>query len=224
MSDMRSLFKASPFEPLREHLVKAMECVAMVKPMFEALKKGDYDKLETLAGEVFKLEHEADIIKNEIRQSIPRTFFLPVFRGDLLGYLKLQDDIADEAEDLAVLLTIKRLKWPEPLSDAIFAYIDKVVCVCNKTRELSDYLPTLAEHSFDAQQVDRAIEMIEAIEKAEWEADRLSYALAKALFAQEDSMKATDIFLWSKVFGELGQLANHAENIGDRLRRMLASH
>ena len=224
MPDMRSLFKASPFEPLRQHLAKAMECVAMVKPMFKALQQGDFERLESLAGEVFKLEHQADVIKNEIRQSIPRTFFLPVFRGDLLAYLKLQDDIADEAEDLAVLLTIKRLKWPEPLGDAIFAYIDKIVCVCDKAKLLSDHLPTLAEHSFDAQQVDRAIEMIEAIEKAEWEADRLNYALARALFAEEDGMKATDIFLWSKVFGELGQLANHAENIGDRLRRMLASH
>lgn len=224
MSDMRSLFKVSPFEPLREHLAKAMECVTMVKPMFEALRDGDYDRIESLAGDVFKAEHQADIIKNEVRQTIPRTFFLPVFRGDLLGYLKLQDDIADAAEDLAVLLTIKRLQWPEPLSDAIFAYIDKVVGVCDKAKALSDHLPVLAEQNFDAQAVDRAIEMVEAIEKAEWEADRLSYSLAKALFAEEDNMKPTDIFLWSKVFGELGQLANYAENIGDRLRRMLASH
>ena len=208
MANIGNLFKISPFEPLRAHLSKAMECVAMVKPMFEALRDGDYERLASLADDVFKAEHEADIIKNEIRQTIPRTFFLPVFRGDLLGYLKLQDDIADEAEDIAVLLTIKRLAWPAPLGDAMF----------------SDHLPALAEHHFDSRQVDRAIEMVEAIEKAEWEADRLNYALAKVLFAEEDHMKATDIFLWSKVFGELGQLANHAEKIGDRLRRMLASH
>ena len=224
MSDMKRMFKVSPFEPLREHLAKVMECVVMVRPMFEALKDGDYAKLESLADDVFKREHQADIIKNDIRQIIPRTFFLPVFRGDLLGYLKLQDDIADEAEDLAVLLTIKRLRWPEPLSDAIFGYVEKVLCVCDKAKALSDHLPALAENNFDPRDVDRATEMIQAIEKAEWEADRLNYTLAKALFAEEDNMKATDIFLWSKVFGELGQLANHAEKIGDRLRRMMASH
>lgn len=223
MADMKSMFRVSPFEPLRVHLAKAMECVAMVRPMFETLRDGDYERLESLAGDVFKAEHEADIIKNEIRQTIPRTFFLPVFRGDLLGYLKLQDDIADEAEDLAVLLTIKRLEWPAPLSDAIFGYLDKVVCVCDKTKALSDHLPVLVEQNFDAAAVDRALEMVGDIEKTEWEGDRLGYTLAKALFAQEDAMKPTDIFLWSKVFGELGQLANHAENIGDRLRRMLAS-
>ncbi|MCK4660001.1 MAG: TIGR00153 family protein [Phycisphaerae bacterium] len=224
MSDMRGLFKISPFEPLREHLAKAMECVAMVKPMFEALREGDHEKIEALANEVFKAEHQADIIKNEIRQTIPRTFFLPVFRGDLLGYLKLQDDLADSAEDIAVLLTIKRLRWPLPLDEAIFSYINKVLCVCSKTKALSDHLPVLVEQNFDTREVDRAIEKIKAIEKAEWEADRLGHTLAKALFAEEDNIKTTDILLWSKVFGELGQLANHAENIGDRLRRMLASH
>ena len=223
MAEMKSLFKVSPFEPLREHYRKVMECVAMVKPMFEAMRDGNYDRLEALAQDVFKAEHDADIIKNEIRQTIPRSFFLPVFRGDLLGYLKLQDDIADEVEDLAVLLTIKRLAWPTPLADDMFAYIDKVSCVCGKTRTLSDHLPELVEHNFDSKAVETALTMIRAIEKAEWEADRLGYTLAKALFAEEDSMRATDIFLWSKVFGELGQLANHAENIGDRLRRMLAS-
>ena len=223
MADMKSLFKVSPFEPLREHYNKVMECVAMVKPMFETMRGGDYDRLESLAQEVFKAEHDADVIKNDIRQTIPRSFFLPVFRGDLLGYLKLQDDIADEVEDIAVLLTIKRLAWPEPLAETLFAYINKVVSVCGKTQTLSDHLAVLVEHNFDSAGIERALEMIRAIEKAEWEADRLGYALAKELFAEEDNMRATDIFLWSKVFGELGQLANHAENIGDRLRRMLAS-
>lgn len=223
-SDVKSLFKVSPFEPMRAHLAKVMECVDMVRPMFEALKEGNYDRLEALADEVFKTEHQADIIKNEIRQTIPRTFFLPVFRGDLLGYLKLQDDIADEVEDIAVLLTIKRLKWPEPLAPPIFEYLDRVLSVCDKTKKLSDHLPTLAEHNFDVETVDRATQMVEAIEKAEWEADRTGYRLAQALFAQEDHMKATDILLWSKAFDELGHLANHAEKTGDRLRRMLASH
>ena len=40
----------------------------------------------------------------------------------------------------------------------------------------------------------------------------------------EDEIRATDIFLWSRVIGELGQLANFAEKTGDRVRRMLTSH
>lgn len=223
MADIKSLFKMSPFEPLREHLAEVMKCVAKVRPMFEAVQQGKYEELESLANEVFKAEHQADVVKSEIRGTIPRTFFLPVYRGDLLAYLKLQDNIADAAEDLAVLLTIKRLDWPVPLEDAIFEYVDKVLCVCDKTKAMSDHLPTLVEQDLGDAAAKKTLEMVRAIEHAEWEADRINYGLAKALFAEEDNMKATDIFLWSRVFGKLGKLANEAENIGDRLRRMLAA-
>ena len=70
-------------------------------------------------------------------------------------------------------------------------------------------------------EAEQALTMVAEIEKAEWEADRLQYTLSQNLFAMENEMKATDIFLWFRIFGELGQLANFAEKTGDRLRRML---
>ena len=50
----------------------------------------------------------------------------------------------------------------------------------------------------------------------------MQYQLAQKLFALEDDIRATDIFLWSDVFKELGALANHADKTADRLRRMLS--
>ena len=58
-------------------------------------------------------------------------------------------------------------------------------------------------------------------EHAEWEADKAQFRLVQKLFAMDDRLKATDIFLWSNVFKELGRLANHAEKTADRLRRMM---
>ena len=97
-----------------------MECVKFVKPMFEAVRDGQYDGLQEIAKQVFKAEHEADIVKDEIRRTIPKRFFLPVYRGDLLGYLKLQDDMADSVEDVAVLLTIKNLEDTQGFFTFIF--------------------------------------------------------------------------------------------------------
>lgn len=223
MSKISKLFRESPFEPLRYHMKTVMECVAFVRPMFDAVRGGAYGELQKIANKVFKAEHRADIIKDEIRQSIPRRFFLPVYRGDLLGYLKLQDDMADSAEDLAVLLTIKNLTLPAELVDATFEYLAKVEDVCRQTGDIADYLPTLVEGDLVGVEAERAIEMVARVEKSEWEADRLQYSLSQALFALEDRMKPTDIFLWFRIFGELGQLANFAEKSGDRLRRMLST-
>ena len=72
-------------------------------------------------------------------------------------------------------------------------------------------------------EAEHVLEQIAAVEKREWEADRIQYTLSQQLFALEDEMKASDLILWFRVYGELGQLANFAEKSGDRLRRMLAS-
>ncbi len=223
MSMIKDLFKDSPFEPLRYHMKSVMECVGFVRPMFEAVRDGQFDALQDLTKKVFKAEHRADIIKDDIRGTIPKRFFLPVYRGDLVGYVKLQDDMADSVEDLAVLLTIKQLPLPKPLVEVTFEYIAKVEQVCQQSNELSEYLPTLVEGDMIGTEAENALRMVADIEKREWESDRLQYTLSQALFALEDEVKATDIFLWFRIFGELGQLANFAEKTADRVRRMLST-
>lgn len=220
---IQDLFRQSPFEPLRYHLKTVMECVDFVQPMFEAVRDVRYDELNDLAKKVFKVEHEADIIKDDIRQVIPKRFFLPVYRGDLLGYLKLQDDMADAVEDIAVLLTIKKLELPAVLTDTVFEYLAKTVEVCKGTREIGDFLPMLVEGDMVGAEAEKALAMVARLDKTEWEADRLQYTLSQRLFALEDEMRPTDLMLWFRIFGELGQLANFAEKTGDRLRRMLST-
>ncbi len=222
MSKIVEMFRESPFAPLRHHMDKVMECVAQVGPMLERVRDGDAAGLDKLARASFKLEHEADIIKDKIRQTIPKSFFLPVYRGDLLGYLAIQDNMADTAEDLAVMLTIKKLVMPETLTGRVFEYLDKILWTCQKANDVSQELTVLVESGFGGKAVDRLLGMVATTEKAEWEADRKQYDLSKALFALEDDLRATDIFLWFRVFGLLGELANHAEKSADRVRRMLA--
>ncbi len=200
-----------------------MQCVSFVRPLFEAVRDGRYDDLADVAKKVFKMEHKADIIKDEIRQTIPKRFFLPVYRGDLLGYVKLQDDMADSVEDLAVLLTLKELHLLGPLVEPTFEYVAKVEDVCAQARGIGDYLPTLVEGDLVGKEAEHTLALIADVEKAEWEADRLQYTLSKKLFSLEDDMKPADVLLWFRIFGELGQLANFAEKTGDRLRRMLST-
>ena len=223
MSKFIEMFRHSPFKPLREHMTKVMDCVGLVKPMFEAVRNGDYATLEGITKEVFKTEHEADVIKDEIRQTIPKTFYLPVLRGDLLGHLKLQDDMADTAEDLAFLLTIKQVVLPAAISDEAMEYVDTVKSVCELANALATRLQQVVEKGFLPDMVDEALVAVKAVEKAEWESDRCQYKLSQALFTLENEVSPVDIMLWFKVFGELGELANHAESLADRVRRMLTS-
>lgn len=223
MTLIEEMFRESPFEPLRHHMKTVIECVKYVRPMFEAVRDEKYDVLNDLARKVFKAEHEADKIKDEIRRALPKRFFLPVYRGDLLGYLKMQDDMADSVEDVAVLLTLKQLHMHGQLIDPTLGYVDKVVEVCHGTQEIADYLPALVAGDMAGDEAEHTLKLVAGLDKAEWEADRLQYTLSQTLFSLEDELKPTDILLWFRVFGELGQLANSAEKSGERLRRMLST-
>lgn len=214
-------FQHSPFERLSQHMAKVKECVALIAPMFDCVKSQDYEELPRLTERVFKTEHEADIIKNDIRRDLPMIFSLPVYRGDLLAFLKLQDDIADSVEDVAVLLTIKNLPLPEPIANDVLAHVSCVLAVCEHVFKVTDQLRELVKEDFGGRRAEQILELVADAEHAEWEADKSQYRLARRLFALEDQMRATDIFLWSRVFQELGRLANHAEKTAERLRRMM---
>ncbi|MFQ5491983.1 MAG: hypothetical protein ACE5GE_14800, partial [Phycisphaerae bacterium] len=83
-------------------------------------------------------------------------------------------------------------------------------------------LAELPKTGFTGPNIEEILELVAATEKAEWYADRTQYELSKALFALEDQISATDIFLWFRAFGIMGETANHAEKSADRVRRMLA--
>lgn len=222
MSKMTEHFRHSPFEPLRLHMEEVMQCVALMQPMLERVRDADYKGLETLAKTIFKAEHDADLIKDDIRQTIPKSFFLPVYRGDLLGCLAVQDSMADAVEDLAVILTIKNLAMPQVLHEQIFEYREKITITCDKANDVSKALAKLPETGFTGPAIEKILDQVAATEKAEWDADRKQYELSKALFALEDQISAADLFLWFRAFGIMGETANHAEKSADRVRRMLA--
>lgn len=211
----------SPFDALADHLKHVRACVDLVPSMFECIRAGDYDQLKKISEQVFHSEHEADKVKTEIRRTIPTTFSLPVYRGDLLAFVHVQDELADTAEDLAVQLTIKRLSLPEALSDHVITYVQQVVKVCEKLYNALALLRDLTEDDFGGPRGKQIMALVAEAEHEEWVADKLQYKLAQRLFALEDQMKPTDIFLWAQIFQNLGALANHADKTAERLRRML---
>jgi predicted phosphate transport protein (TIGR00153 family) len=142
------LFGRSPFGPLVRHTQKVHECVREVKPLIEAFLRGDYEEVERLYDRISDLEHEADDIKREIRTHLPKSLYLPVNRADMLKYLKEQDAIADTAEDIAVLLTIRRTDIPAALHDEILLLTDKVIETSDLLVKAASELERLQESVF----------------------------------------------------------------------------
>lgn len=215
------LFSKSPFGALQEHMAKGTECVRMVRPMFEALLNDDQAKVESLSKEISKIEHKADEIKNEIRDSLPRSIFLPVNRTDLLSVLSQQDSIPDTVEDIAFLLTVRRVHTPSSWREPLLKYVDTCVETHMVSAEVIQSLEGLVEVGMGGVEATALLEKIDSVGKFEWRADKAQFEMLRLMFDMEDEMKPVDIFWWSKIFREIGDIANYSEKTADRIRLML---
>jgi len=223
MSIISKLFGKSPFEPLYQHMVKVKECVDLVRPLMDAVLQGETKKVKEIAKKIFKAEHYADMVKKDIRSHLPKSIFLPVARGDLLRFLKEQDNIADSAEDLAVLLTLRKTTVPEEMKEDLKDFVNKVLETYEMAMIVSSEIKVLAETSFGGAEAHKVTELIEQVKVKEWEADKAQMNTAKKLFSIEEKLDPVSVVMWMNILKELGTLANHAENAGDQMRVMLHS-
>ena len=127
MRTFHQLFGKSPFALLVEHTRRVHRTVELIEPLFEAFLAEDWETCEALYEKISKREHKADLEKNKVRDQLPKSMFLPVDRGDVLKYLKEQDSIADAAEDVAVLVTIRKTPCPEALKPLVLDFVAQVI-------------------------------------------------------------------------------------------------
>jgi len=220
---LTSLFARSPFGPIQEHQHKVEECAEMVLTIIEAFMAGNHERVRLLAKQISALEADADDIKNRVRDQLPRSLFMPVSRGDLLNVLAAQDAIADNAEDLGVLITMREM---EPLPDEVATCLRQLTVKCievvRHSTEVVDNLGTLVHASFTGPEAQKVLLLIDEVDREEHEADKLQDQLAKTFFRNEDAFKPAAIYLWMKIFNKVGDLANFAEKMTHRIRLFLA--
>jgi hypothetical protein len=222
MRSIVGLFGRSPFRPLAQHTEKVNDTVQLVRPLMEAFMAGDWSQTADLYKKISKLEHKADVVKTDIRDHLPSSLFMPVDRGDILLFLKEQDSIADAAEDVAVLVTMRETPTPESMKAGVLELVDRVLLVGQTWFETAHELPLLEEASFTGPEVDTVLAGIQKISDLEWEADKQQAEMSRAVIRNENEMGAVSVMFWMNILRELGTIANKAENTADLLRLMLA--
>ena len=216
------LFAKSPFGPIQDHMRTVMDCVRLVPEIFRALEEDDEDRFNSLSDQIKKAEHEADIIKNHIRGDLPKTVFTPVDRSDLLDILRFQDRISDVAEDVAVLLGMRKLPFPEGMRKEFWLFMDQVMVTVEHFARISEELDELLEASFGGAEAGKVLEMIDSLGREEYKTDVMQHDLVKKLLTLEDEIGAVNVILWMKVLEAVGNIANGAEKTGNRIRMFIS--
>ena len=220
MPGISSIFGRSPFEPLVEHARKVHECVALVRPVAEGILEGDQDRLAELQHEMSRTEYEADQLKDRVRQGLPHRYFLPVKREDVAQFLSQMDKIADDAEDFAVIATLRPIPMPQEMHADFLALVDKVLQVSESLLGLAEHLAQLQKEAFVGPDADDVLVKIQQVCHMEWEADKLTRRFARRLYGLSD-IDAVTLMLVDKLTHALSRLADHAENVGKNLRLMI---
>ncbi len=221
MQTLARLFGRSPFAPLQTHMDRVAACVRQLIPLFEALAAKDYPRVQTIAKEVSKLEHEADLTKNDIRNNLPSGLFLPIAKTSLLEILSLQDNIADCAEDVAVLLTFADLEIHPQFASEFNIFFKKNIETFEKGYAIIKEMGELLESSFGGTEAAKVSRMVDDVAFKEHEADLLQATLLKKIFQQCSDLPTPAFFLWMKVIEEVAGLSDESEKLANRVRMTL---
>ncbi len=213
----------SPFKGLQEHMRAVQACAQEVPQLFEALASGDDERLQAQIALIFELEDAADKVKNALRHRLPRSLLMPVNRRDLLEILDNQDSIADVAQDIAGLMAQRPMELPDFMRPAVKELVVACVGVVDLCASAIEQLDELLEVGFRGREASRVEQMLDALGDAEDQADGLELALTKALFAHEDELKPVSVMLWYQLIEWIGDLADYAQKVGNRLRVTIAS-
>ncbi|MCB9667357.1 MAG: TIGR00153 family protein [Myxococcales bacterium] len=219
---LAGLFVRSPLLQLGELMNRVVECCERVPDLFEKLIQNDQAGVESLAVEISRLEAKADEFKNRVRSHMPIRLFLPVDRRDILSLISKMDAVADSAEDAGVLLTLRTMTVPPEIHTSLRSLIKHVMDCVYCAQRITHQLDPLLEAGFKGRPADNVMTMIDELHRLEHEADIVQIQNARALFELEHDMPPTALFMWTKILNKVGDMANHAENVGDLFRLFIA--
>lgn len=228
MVDMTStivarIFGRSPFGPMQDHIDICLRGAELVIPVLDAVANNDWDEVLRLREEITVLENEADSMKSEIRENLPRGVFLPVSRPDLLELLTRQDRIANRAKGIVGLIVGRRLTFPASITAGLAHLAENCISACALAREVVHRLDELLEAGFSGRETDEVRQMVRGIDDKERQCDEMEARLRGELFRLESDLEPVDVMFMYRVIEWIGDLANHAEQVGHRLDQLLAS-
>ena len=216
------LIARNPFPSVTVLMERVVECCEDVPILIEALIGGDQAEVIAMAKQISTKECACDSAKTSLRDALPSGLFMPVDRRDLLQLVSQIDAIADCAEDVGVLLTLRTFAVPAPMVQPLRELLHEVMETVRISAKVVANVDVLLASRFGGNVADETRELITRLGQQEHEADKRQDRTAKILFGQEDVMPPVSIFMWNKVLNKIGDMANHAENVGDRVRLFLA--
>jgi predicted phosphate transport protein (TIGR00153 family) len=217
-----SMFGRSPIGSIEEHMKKVHACAEVLIPFFDAVLAKDWSRAEQLQTHISHLEHEADEIKKDLRLHLPKSLFLPVSRSDVLELLTIQDSVANQAKDIAGLILGRHMQFPDSLAEQFKIFLQRSVAASGQAAKAIGELDDLLETGFQGSEVELVESMIHELDQIEHDTDEMQIKIRRGLFDLENQLTPVHIMFLYKIIEWIGDLADRAQQVGERMQLLLA--
>jgi len=147
---------------------------------------------------------------------------MPVDKGKFLWALREQDAILDHAENLTEMLDMRHTKIPKELQELFIEHADLVMKTLDAMEKAVCNIRDLVETGFVKREREQTKEYIYKIHELEWKADKKKYEMNKGIYKLEKKLSPMDVYHLLKITDWVDEIADHAENVADWLRSMIA--
>ena len=142
------LISKSPFGPIQVHMGKSKECAKELLVFLDAATDNDWDKATISRKQIIQLEKDADELKAETRDLLPKGMFLFVPRGDLLDLIGLADEIPNTIKDVSGLIYGRKMVIPSQISSSFKEFTTEAVSAVSTAAAAIDQLNEVSRLAF----------------------------------------------------------------------------
>ena len=216
------LFGRSPITPVQEHMKIASKAASELLRFMNEVLNNNWDAARIHGDAVVRLEGEADAIKREIRQNLPRSLFMPVSRSDVLELLHIQDKIPNVAKDIVGLTQGRHIRIPPALAVKMLDYVEHSVGATNLAMQALNELDELIETGFSGKEIEIMRGMIKRLDGAEHDTDVKQIGVRNLLFTLEKDLNPVDVMFLYRIIDWIGDVADYSQTVGNRLLYLIA--
>ena len=219
---LSSMFGSSPVRPLQSHMASVQACIVELIPFFESVLEQDWTEAKKKQARIARLEREADKLKRQLRLQLPKSLFMPVSRRDLLEVLRMQDNIANKAKDIAGLILGHKMGFPNKIGGRVLDFIKRCIDASKQAQTAINELDELVETGFGGNEVRLVQDMIKKLDDIESDTDKIQVEIRAQIFKKEKDLPPVDVMFMYKVLDWIGDLGDLSQRVGSRLELMLA--
>jgi len=219
---LAEFFGKSPIRPMQEHMEVSASAVDRVLVFFDAAINQNWAQAQSIYDEIQHIERKADALKKDLRLHLPKSLFLPVPRSDLLDLLASQAKIANSAKNITGLVLGRKMPILRSLQAPLKAFITTATLNVHQALKAIEELDELLESGFSGRELDVVEQLLDELGELERKADSQEVEIRSQLFALESQLPPVDVMFMYKFIENIGELADRAQRVGDRLFVLLA--